>query len=49
MQNQEEMKKDEKGSCSSNAPKTGSCGTETKKEEAGSCGSKEEKSGSCGG
>ncbi len=53
MTNQEEMKKDEKGSCSSNAPKTGSCGTEAKKEgeTMGSCGTAKEKTetGSCGG
>lgn len=54
---QEQLKKDEKGSCSSNAPKTGSCGTEAKKVETsgscstntGSCGSTKEKSGSCSG
>lgn len=50
MNTAEQLKKDEKGSCSTTAPKTGSCGTEAKKEETmGSCSSTKEKSGSCGG
>lgn len=50
MQKQEQLKKDEKGSCSTNMPKTGSCGSEAKKtEQTGSCGSSEKKGGgSCG-
>lgn len=51
MNNQEQVKKDEKGSCSTNMPKTGSCGSEAKKtEQAGSCSTdKKGGSGSCGG
>ncbi len=46
MQKQEQTKKDEKGSCSTGMPKTGSCGTEAKKkEEMGSCSSEKGKNG----
>ena len=46
MQKQEQVKKDEKGSCSTDMPKTGSCGTEAKKkEEMGSCSTEKGKNG----